>query len=107
MLISYHVPFGNYLEYRHGVLLSPTTYRARHCLRQIPENSINQNTNINNANNKNSKIKDSLNSSMTFVKEISRINSTNNMNITHGELSTSQMYILPPSTLSEAELFKT
>ena len=76
-------------------------------LSQIPENSINQNTNINNANNKNSKIKDSLNSSMTFVKEISRINSTNNMNITHGELSTSQMYILPPSTLSEAELFKT
>ena len=78
-------------------------------LSQIPENSINQNPN--NMNNKNSKKpiskKDSLNSSMTFVKEISRINSNNNMNTTQGELSTSQMYTLPPSTLSEAELFKT
>ena len=80
-------------------------------LSQIPENSINQNPNSNNMNNKNSQKqiskKDSLNSSMTFVKDISRINSNNNMNTTQGELSTSQMYKLPPSTLSEAELFKT
>jgi hypothetical protein len=51
--------------------------------------------------------KDSLNSSMTFAKEISRINSNNNINTTQGDLSTSQIYIFPPMSLSEVELFKT
>ena len=78
-------------------------------LSQIPENT--NLVNVNSIDNKNiqkqiSK-KDSLNSSMTFAKEISRINSTNNLNTTQGELSTSQNNLFPPSSLSEVELFKT
>ena len=77
-------------------------------LSQIPENNINP---INNADNKNIKDnqiskKDSLNSSMTFVKEISRINSNNNINTTQNDLSTSQINIFPPYSFSEVELFK-
>ena len=81
-------------------------------LSQIPEISNNLISNINNANNKTpprqvSK-KDSLNSSLTFVKEISRINSNNNINnTTQGDISASQFYIFPNSSLSEVELFKT
>ena len=40
-------------------------------------------------------------------KEISRINSNNNINITQGELSISQNNIFPSSSLSEVELFNT
>ena len=79
-------------------------------LSQIPENINQANVNSNSNDNKNiqkqiSK-KDSFNSSMTFVKEISRINSNNNINITQNELSTSQANIFPPLSLSEVELFK-
>ena len=81
-------------------------------LSQIPEISNNPISNLNNANNKTPQRqiskKDSLNSSMTFAKEISRINSNNNINnTTQGDISTSQIYIFPPSSLSEVELFKT
>ena len=77
-------------------------------LSQIPENNTGA---INNNDNKNNQRqiskKDSLNSSMTFVKEISRINSNNNINTTQGDLSSSQIYVFPPLSLSEVELFKT
>ena len=81
-------------------------------LSQIPEMSNNPISTVNNANNKTPQNqlskKDSLNSSMTFAKEISRINSNNNINnTTQGDISTSQIYIFPSSSLSEVELFKT
>ena len=77
-------------------------------LSQIPEVSNHNNNNINNKNSPNQiSKKDSFNSSMTFVKEISRINSNNNINLTQGELSVSQNNIFPSSSLSEVELFNT
>ena len=77
-------------------------------LSQIPENNMGTITNTDNKNiQRQISKKDSLNSSMTFAKEISRINSNNNINTTQGDLSTSQIYIFPPMSLSEVELFKT
>ena len=77
-------------------------------LSQIPENN---NTNNKNSRNKNTQQqiskKDSLNSSMTFVKDISRINSNNNINTTQGDISSSQNNVFPPASLSEVELFNT
>ena len=52
-------------------------------------------------------IRDSINSSMTLINDISRINSNNYINSTQGEISVSHFNFFPPSSLSEIELFST
>ena len=82
-------------------------------------NNNNANTNSNNNQNdgnmaaqqqnvKKENKKDSDNSSMTFINDVSRINSNNYVNTTQGDIaSLSQFNYFPPSSLSEAELFNT
>ena len=53
-------------------------------------------------------VRDSINSSMSLMKDISRINSNKNINSTlGGETSLSQFNFFPPASLSEIELFNT
>ena len=67
----------------------------------------NNNKNNQGQSNKKETIRDSINSSMTLINDISRINSNNYINTTQGEISFSQFNFFNPASLSEIELFNT
>ena len=52
-------------------------------------------------------VRDSINSSITLINDISRINSNNYINTTQGEISLSPLNLFPPNSLPELELFST
>ena len=52
-------------------------------------------------------VRDSINSSITLINDISRINSNNYVNTTQGEISLSPLNLFPPNSLPELELFST